>query len=181
MTKSKYLALEIVAVLCGAAYTLLISYGSIWCWLFAIISSISFIYLCYQKNLLAETSLHTFYLAMGFYGYYSWGNENAFTPSFTSIQNNIAFLIGGIFLFYITGYLLKKKFNAALPYLDSFTTVFSIIATFLMIEMLTENWAYWIVIDLVSVYLYSKRGLILSAFLYLVYVGLAINGLINWL
>lgn len=118
---------------------------------------------------------------MGIYGYFSWGNESDFNPHFLSLENNMLILAGGTVLFLLSGYLIKKKLNAAMPYLDSFTTVFSIIGTFMMIEMLTENWIYWIVIDAVSIYLYSKRGLMLSALLYLVYVGLAINGLVNWL
>ncbi|MEX0812382.1 MAG: nicotinamide riboside transporter PnuC [Chitinophagales bacterium] len=179
---NKNLILEIIAVLSGAAYTILISYGSLWCWLFAIISSIAFIYLCFSKRLLAETGLHTFYLAMGFYGFYSWDTaEGGFAPISLGWEYNFIIIIAAGGLSIISGHLLKRHSKAALPYLDAFTTIFSIIATFMMVGMVLENWIYWIVIDALSIYLYSKRGLYLSALLYLAYIGLAINGLINWL
>lgn len=118
---------------------------------------------------------------MGFYGYFSWDSAAGFSPYSLGWENNIMIIIACGILVFFCAYLLKKFTKAALPYLDTFTTVFSIIATFMMIEMLVENWIYWIVIDALSIYLYSKRGLVLSSLLYLAYVGLAINGLINWL
>lgn len=181
LARYKNIGIESFAVICGAAYTLLISYGNIWCWLFAVLSSIAFIYLCFDKKLLAETGLHVFYLAMGIYGYFSWGAEAEFNPHYLNFTQNLCIILFASVVTFLLGYTLKNKFSAALPYLDAFTTVFSIVATFMMIKMLTENWIYWIVIDALSIYLYSKKGLKLSALLYLVYVVLAINGLINWL
>ena len=43
------------------------------------------------------------------------------------------------------GLYLKRKTDAKTPYLDAFTTVFSLIATWLMIHYVHENWLYLIV------------------------------------
>jgi nicotinamide mononucleotide transporter len=43
------------------------------------------------------------------------------------------------------------------------------------------NWLYWIVIDIVSVYMYFSRELQLTAFLYVFYATLAIIGYFTWL
>ncbi len=171
--------IEIAAVISGALYTLLISYGNPLCWLFAIISSVLFIYLVYNKQLLAETALHGFYLAMGIYGWATWGAEMPAAKWGDLIQNG--YLIGlGILGTLVVGAGLKALSNSSLPFVDAFTTVFSIIATFLMIYAFTENWIYWLVIDAVSIVLYASRGLYLSALLYVVYLGLVINGLMEW-
>jgi nicotinamide mononucleotide transporter len=87
----------------------------------------------------------------------------------------------GILLSLTAGYGLKKYSDAALPWLDSFTTVFSIIATALMVSLFPENWLYWIAIDAVSVYLYLKRGLKITALLFVFYTLLAINGYLTWI
>ena len=177
----KEFAIELIAVVFSIAYTVLITYENILCWPAALFSSILFIYLCYQKKLLAETTLHIFYFAMGIYGWITWGMASTFEVHSYGFKVNL-FLVGiGLLLTLITGLLLKKYTPAKLPFVDSFTTVFSFIATFMMIHMVLENWLYWIVIDSVSIFLYAKRGLFLAAALYFVYTMLAINGYINWL
>ncbi len=178
--KNKLLLVEIFAVICSALYTILITYGNSWCWLFAISASVVFLYLCYQKKLIAETILHGFYFLTGIYGWYTWGNSSSFVSSSLNVETNLLLLGMSVLGVFLMASALKRFSDAKLPYIDSFTTIFSFIGTFLMIYMYKENWYYWIVIDAVSIYLYAKRGLYISAVLYLFYTGLAINGLMNW-
>jgi nicotinamide mononucleotide transporter len=44
-----------------------------------------------------------------------------------------------------------------------------------------ENWLYWIVIDVVSIYLYYNRELHLTSLLFLAYTIIAIFGYFMWL
>ena len=68
-----------------------------------------------------------------------------------------------------------------MPLLDSFTTVFSIIATIMLIKKILENWLYFIVIDIASIYLYFTRDLNQTAILFAVYTLIAIYGYFNWI
>jgi nicotinamide mononucleotide transporter len=43
-----------------------------------------------------------------------------------------------------------------------------------------ENWLYWIVIDLVSIYLYFQKGLMLTTGLFMAYVIMAGVGYLMW-
>ena len=45
---------------------------------------------------------------------------------------------------------------------------------------LRENWLYWLVIDAVSVYIYLERGLVLTAFLFMLYLVLIVIGWRRW-
>ena len=47
-------------------------------------------------------------------------------------------------------------------------------------QKILENWLYWIVIDAVSIYLYTSRGLDMTAALYGGYILLAVAGLMQW-
>ena len=67
-----------------------------------------------------------------------------------------------------------------MPLLDSFTTIFSFIATWMTARRVLENWIYWIAIDGLSVYLYYSRGLDVYSLLSFVYTGMAIYGYFNW-
>ena len=80
-------------------------------------------------------------------------------------------------LFYIVNLFFPK---AQRPLIDSFTTVFSFIATYLTAKKWIENWLYWIVIDAVTVYLYFSRGLNIYALLMLAYSVIAIFGYLEW-
>ncbi len=173
--------LEITAVVFSIAYTVLITYENILCWPFAIVASIIFIYLVYNKRLFAETVLHAFYLLAAVYGWITWGTSEDLHVNTYGLKFNLALIVVGLALVVISGFLLKKFFSAALPYIDSFTAIFSFMATYMMAHMVLENWLYWIVIDSVSIFMYAKRGLHIGAVLFAIYTVLAINGYIHWL
>ena len=97
---------------------------------------------------------------MAFYGYYQW-NKNDSTlqiEQWTTAKHLLILLIGD-YTYFFNGLLLHHYTNAAMPLVDSFTTVFSVFATYMVTKKVLGNWLYWIVIDAVSVYLYFSRGL----------------------
>lgn len=173
--------IEWFAVISSIAYTLLLTYQSIWSWLFAGLAALAFLYLCFAKKLYAEFILQGFYLFMAFYGYFSWDINLFQNLEGLGWEINLVLIAIGILLSLASGYSLNKYSDAAMPWMDSFTTVFSIIATVLMVSLFPENWLYWIVIDSVSVYLYYKRGLKITAILFVIYTLLAINGYLTWI
>jgi nicotinamide mononucleotide transporter len=69
---------------------------------------------------------------------------------------------------------------SAFPYLDSFTTVMSIIATFLMIRKKIECWLLWLLIDVISTYMYFVKDVKLYSLLYFVFCFMALLGFLNW-
>jgi len=79
------------------------------------------------------------------------------------------------------GFYFSTYTDAAMPLVDSFTTVFSLFATYMVVKKVLENWIYWIVIDAVSVYLYHSRELEQTALLFIVYTIIAVFGYFAWL
>jgi nicotinamide mononucleotide transporter len=76
--------------------------------------------------------------------------------------------------------LLTHFTEAAMPYLDSFTTWGAIVTTWMVARKILENWIYWFVIDSVSVYLYISRELYLTSGLFLLYLVLIVIGYRAW-
>ena len=119
---------------------------------------------------------------MAFYGYYQW-NKNDSTlqiEQWTTAKHLLILLIGAILTF-LMGFYFSIYTNAAMPLVDSFTSVFSVFATYMVTKKVLGNWLYWIVIDAVSVYLYFSRDLHLTSLLFIVYTVIAIFGYFSWL
>ena len=180
---------EAIAVVLGVVYLLLAVRESLWCWYAAFISTAIFLYLFWEVNLLMESALQVYYLAMAVYGWRQWrrggtGNDGPATElriSTWSLRNH-CLAIGGVLLAsVVSAGLLKQYTNAALPLLDSFTTWGSILTTWMVTRKILENWLYWLVIDSVSIYLYLDRELYLTALLFLAYLVIVLFGYRKWL
>ena len=173
---------ESVAVFFSILYVMLALKESIWCWGAALISVTLYIYICYNAQLYPETGLQVFYLLMAFYGYYQWNknDRNLKIQEWTTNKHLLILLLGAILTF-LMGFYFSIYTNAAMPLVDSFTSVFSVFATYMVTKKVLGNWLYWIVIDIVSVYLYFSRDLHLTSLLFIVYTVIAIFGYFSWL
>lgn len=172
-----FLFLEILAVILGLAYTILYIEEVKYCFIFAFIGAGIYAYLCYQKKIFAEAFLQVFYILTAIYGWFNWGkfNENSY-----SLTTHFYVLLGTVVVMVVTGYFLKHKTESKLPYLDSFTTIFSLTGTWFMVNFIHETWLYFIAINAVSMFLYYQRGMKLSVFLYAFYVYLSLAGWFGW-
>lgn len=176
---------EFWAVLTSIAYAWLASRNNIWCWLFGIASPLLTMYALYfYFNLYAEVILQFYYIGMAMYGFYTWkfgGVKHSEKPiEIWTIKKHLQIIITGFFLSVIVGYILNNYTEAASTYVDSFTTVFAILATYMTAKRLLENWIYWIVIDTVSIFLYAGRGGYFFALLFIAYTIIAVYGFYNW-
>lgn len=179
---------ESLAVVLAIAYLLLAVRENVWCWLFAFISTAIYTVLFWDVNLLMDSALNVYYMAMAVFGWYQWTRGGTGTDnephtlqirSLSSQQHGLI-IISIALLSGISGYLLSEHSDAAWPYVDSFTTWASVITTYLVARKYLQNWLYWIVIDAVSVPLYIDRGLKLTALLFVIYVIIAVMGYFNW-
>ena len=174
--------IEWCAVATSIAYVVLAALKKNSCWIFAGIASILYIYLCISVSLYLESVLQVFYLIMAIVGWLEWNKSDpnqADIKTWSIHQHGLNILISGIVAF-LLGYVFQKFTDQQSPYVDAFTTVFSLAATFMVTKKVLENWIYWIVIDAVSIYLYHQRGLELTAALFALYTIIAAIGFFMW-
>jgi nicotinamide mononucleotide transporter len=176
---------EIGAVVATFIYVILAAKENIWCWFFGIIGATLWAYAAYKFfDLYIDALLQLYYVFVSIYGWYEWtkgGKENKeLEISELTTKEHLKLIAGGIVLTLITGYFFGKYTAAASTYLDAFTTVFSIITTYLVTRKILGNWLYWVVIDTVYVYLYFSREGYLFALLNIVFVIISIIGYFNW-
>jgi len=176
--------LEIVSVVFGLIYVILAARENIWCWPAAFIGTGTAIFLFWDASLLMESALNIFYLLMAVFGWWQWRHGSQ-TKSELLIsrwqprQHLLTFAIITV-LTVCSGYFFSSNTNAALPYVDSFTTWSAVITTWMVARKILENWLYWVVIDLVSIWLYLERGLFLYAALFVAYTIIAVIGYLHW-
>ena len=180
----QYLSLENLGVFFSIGFVILNANGNIISWPLGIIGSAIYTYIFFSVNLYGDMSLQVFYVLMGVYGWFNWKNSQNKNEEFR-VKNipAIGFLkiiLFGAAITPIFGFLLENQTDSDLPYWDSFTTVFSFIATWMMAKKYLQNWMIWIVVDGLCIGIYYYKGLDSTALLFVVYTMMAIYGLINW-
>lgn len=172
------------AFLCGLLYIALASLNKISCWIFGILSAGLWTYAAFfQYQLYMDAGLNVFYVIMGIIGWINWskGGQGDELP-ITQLSRNVNFwiIVLGMIGSVILGYILTYYTDAALPYWDALTTIFSVVATFLLIRRRIDNWVYWIITDAIYVGMYFYREAYLFGILFLVYTVMAVIGWIQW-
>jgi len=175
---------EVLAVLMAVVYLLLAIRQNIWCWAAAAVSTLLYLFIMFEAKLYMESALQVFYLLMAAYGWYEWRHGGADGDELQVTCWPLRFhLIAGLlvlFLVFISGGLLSRYSQAALPFVDSLTTWGAVVATFMVARKVLENWIYWFVIDAVSIGLYFSRELYFTSALFLAYLFMIVVGYRSW-
>ncbi len=177
-------SLEAGAVLFAVLYLVLAIRQNILCWLCAGISTAIYVYLFLNAQLYMESALNVFYFAMALYGWSVWTrgrtDDHELSVSVWHVTIHGYAIAAIVAASLISGFLLSRYTDAAFPYIDSITTWGAIWATFLVARKVLENWWYWLVIDIASVFIYWSRDLQLTSLLFVIYVVMIPFGLISW-
>lgn len=173
---------EIFAVIFAVCYVWLASQESFWCWPAGFISTALFAYVYWDVTLVFQMLLNLYYMTIAIWGFISWRKQGHNKLSISRMR--------GLDHFYITGlgavgtilvYLIARQwFKYDLVLLDIGITVFSLLATYLTLVKKLENWCYWTIINTTSILLLLEKELYLTILLMLIYIILAVRGLINW-
>ncbi|MBR9831906.1 nicotinamide mononucleotide transporter [bacterium] len=180
---SNFSILEIIGVISSLLYIYFATKENRLCFLFGLISSTIYVYICFSYQLYFDTLINLYYIVMSFVGWAMWSeNKNKVEEKVKSIQNKTFLLyatIGGLATLVFGGIALNYS-DASLPFVDSFTTVFAIIATVMVVKKQIENWLIWIIVDGVGIGMYFYKELYFTSFLFLIYTIIAIQGYRKW-
>ncbi len=176
--------LEIVAVTLGIANVGLLVRRSIWNYPFGMAMVALYFVIFRDARLYGEAWLQVFFFVVQGWGWWLWaragGHARMVSVSWMGRPARIsaAVLVAASSLG--IGWAMARYTDAALPYADAAIAGASVVAQVLLAMRRTENWALWIAIDVLSIWVYINRELYLTAGLYVVFLGLAIIGLLAW-
>jgi nicotinamide mononucleotide transporter len=163
-------------------------------WPVGIISVLLYMSLFYQIRLYSDALEQVYYLVASVYGWWWWSQQGPAadaTEGFRYSHRRSGMLVLGITLgigLALGGLMsqihewLPRLFPdaAAFPLLDAVTTVMSFTAMALMAQKRIESWFYWIVVDVIAIGLYYVKDVRFLSVLYVILLGMAINGLLSW-
>jgi nicotinamide mononucleotide transporter len=180
----------ILSATTGAACVICTGKGKLSAYVFGLVNSVLYAIISYQAALYGETMLNAlYYVPMQFVGFYTW-SRHMNTETNEVIKKNMkwtgrlmmtAFILAGTI-----GYgLLLRAMGDAMPFVDAFTTVTSVAAMLISVKMFAEQWWIWVVVDIVSVYMWFQSFLqgqeyIATLIMWLVYLVNAVIMLVKW-
>jgi nicotinamide mononucleotide transporter len=172
----------------------LIAKRNILTWAIGIISVLLYMLLFYQIRLYSDTIEQIYYLGASIYGWWVWNKSTQENGQITDVKySNSKSLTNWIILTGVVsiafGFLMSRIHiflpiifpePASFPYLDALTTIMSFSAMWLMAQKKTESWIYWIIVDLVAIWLYFVKDVKFISLLYVILLMMAFNGLRMW-
>lgn len=189
--------LEFFGTISGAWAVWLSAKENVWSWGVGLVNVVLSFFLFYQIQLYPDMFLQVFFFVTNLLGWWQWThpkqNETNYNKELkiSKLALDDAFALIGIGLL---ATVLMGKFSqnlheisprlfsqpSAFPYMDSFTTVMSIVATFFLIRKKVESWYLWLLIDIIATYMYYVKGVKLYSLLYAIFCVIALFGVFNW-
>jgi nicotinamide mononucleotide transporter len=167
-------------------------------WPVGIISVILYMILFYQIQLYSDTIEQIYYLVTSIYGWWFWKKslekkseeQNKTQDVFYSSKRGLIIAAAVTAVLSIIMTLIISQIHlwlpalfpepASYPFLDALTTVMSFTAMWLMAKKRIECLHYWIIVDVIGIWLYYVKGVKFISLLYVILLVMAISGLISW-
>jgi nicotinamide mononucleotide transporter len=176
--------LEIAGFVLGLANIVLLIRRSVWNFPVAMAMVTCIGIVLFDARLYAETGLQAFFFVVNAWGWWLWtrakGAGDEVPVRWMAWPARVGWALATAAISVALGLGLARWTDAALPMADSAVTGMSIAAQLLLSFRRIENWALWIVIDIVSIALYVNRDLHLLAVLYAGFLVLSVVGLRAW-
>ena len=153
-----------------------------------IISTGIYTYICSIYELRGDMVINGYYFLMSIYGWYYWtqpakedASKNTSISRTTSKEKYwmaLAFILAIGFVFGV--YRFFGTPLTTIAYADAFTTAIFFIAMWLMARKRIENWTFWIAGNIISIPLYFYKNLCFTGVQYIIFLGLAVAGYLEW-
>lgn len=185
-------AVELAGTVFGLICVWLAARQHLLTWPFGMLNIVCFFAVFYQVRLYSDMFLQLYFFAMSVYGWISWTRQKrahipvsvlSWNARFFSVAVIVAATLAGGFAMQNIHVWIPTVFQhpASYPFVDTFIAVGSVVAMVFQARRNLENWVLWILIDVVAVFVYFERNILLIAAEYVIFLGLASYGLWLWL
>ena len=183
-------ALEYIGTFAGIASVWFSRKENILVYPVGLISTIIYIYISFKGSLLGEASVNIYYTIISIYGWVLWTRKDVTNNTIMLqisgsnkrewMQQLLFFAVCYILIFACLTWLKKSFAPDAIPWADAFASAAAYTGMWLMAKKKLENWWWWIVTNTASIPLYFIKGYVFTSIQFLVFLAMAIAGLIEW-
>lgn len=153
-------------------------------WPAGIVNVALFTLIFYRGKLYALMGLQIVFFAISVYGWYQWlrggAQHRGVKVTRTPLPLGLALLGAAAAATAGLGWALARYTEDRQPFIDAGVSVISMAAQWMMARKYFETWAIWIAVNVISVPLFVYRREYPTALQYSVFLGLAINGFVQW-
>ncbi len=180
----------IISAVSGVLYVILSGKGKLMAYIFGIVNCVLYSVISYRAQLFGETLLNVFYyIPMMFVGFFLWKKNMNEETNEVRKQRMTAYgrVVLAVLILLATAIFGKvlENMGDALPYVDSFTTVSSVVAMIVAVRRYSEQWWIWLFVNLFSIYMWwqnfsSGQDNFATFVMWIVYLINGIFILIKW-
>lgn len=179
--------IEIAGAVAGLIYIWLEYRASVWLWLAGIVMPAIYIYVYLHQGIYANVAMNVYFVIAGAYGLIAWRRGGGGEKPITRMPRRFwlpAIATGGVLTVAILLVLrhLPKEWivETSTPWMDAFTTGFSVVALWMLSKKWAEQWLVWIVVDAVYTVMFYRDGLYFTTPVYAIFFIVAIMGYFKW-
>ena len=176
--------LEIGANAVNALSIVLAARNSIHTWWLGIIGCALFGIVFFLSQLYADMLLQLFFIGTSAVGWWQWraggGNGTGLPVTRVTWSSIVLIVLAAVAVGAGYGYLLWRFTDAFAPWVDSLVLTLSVAAQLLLMQRKYESWWLWLMVNTLSVVLFSVRGLWVTAGLYSAFWINAAVALVRW-
>lgn len=140
--------------------------------------------LFWRSNFPADALLQVFFFVTLAWGWWHWVKDKGAAPELPVTRLSTrgwAVVLGAATLATVLwAREVGPRLQAVMPWRDAFIAAFSVAAQVLQVRKNIENWPLWLVVNGVAIASYWSAELAYTAFLYAIYLGLAVVGWRSW-
>lgn len=181
--------LEFIAVLSGIVSVWYSRKEDILVYPTGLINTIAYVWLSFHSSLFGEASVNLYYTVLSIYGWILWAKKDEqhrvilhiTKSSGKELLQQSAFFVTGYALMFFALTFLKRGFAPmAIPWADAFASATAYTGMWLMTKKKLESWYWWIATNAASIPLYFVKHYVFTSVYYVILLGLAIAGLLEW-
>lgn len=142
----------------------------------------TFMAICINEHLYGKLFENGFYLITMIGGLLMWKrNEQRHTVETRSLNKlTLLFVVIQILFAVLVVETVLTAIGGEQPFMDSFTTIFAIVAQLLMIYRYRESWLFWLIVDIACIIMWCNEGNWCMTVQYIFWTMNCIYGLIKW-
>lgn len=175
---------EFIASLFGVANIFLIVRRSVWNFPAALMMVTLTGVVLWDAKLYSDAGLQAFFFVVNILGWVLWarnkGEEGEIIVERLSTFGRLGWITLAMAATYGWGLFMALNTDATNPWWDASVAMLSVAAQILMTRRYIDNWHWWIVVNIVSIGLYWQKELYWFTGLYVIFLGMAVWGLVEW-